>query len=122
MTSNVHRSTARRASRGLAAALVVALPLVGSPAFADAPEQWEDTSVPGLEALLILVGGPVALFAVIALLTYLPSLVRGQKYDSALAWREEPEWFGGPRTGVPDDADTEAAATTGDKGGASAHW
>ena len=74
---------------------------------------------------------PVALFALICLLVYLPSMKKGQRYQPGLAWRNEPEWFGGPRGGV-EAADGSpsrrrrgghsTADTESDRGGASGRW
>jgi hypothetical protein len=70
-------------------------------AFADPPAQWEDNpSVSPLYTLLVLVGAPLALFLLITLLVYIPSMRRGEGYKPGQAWRSEPEWFGGPRGGV----------------------
>ena len=63
---------------------------------------------------------PALLFAVIFLLSYLPSMIRGQRYVPAEAWRDEPEWFGGPSRGS--DAAEPAAGEDRETGGASARW
>ena len=55
--------------------------------------------------------------AVIALLGYLPSMIRSSRGDNALTFSESSEWFGGPRTGVDQEA-VEPQST----GGASARW
>jgi hypothetical protein len=101
-------------------------------AFADPPAQWEDNpSVSPTHVLLVLVVIPLALFALIWLLVYLPSMSRGERYKPGQAWRSEPEWFGGPRGGVERlDADEQRPAVgagTGDdqgqaRGGASGRW
>ena len=49
-----------------------------------------------LEALLLFVGVPLALFVGIALLVMVPSIARGPRYRPGLSWWAKPEWFGGP--------------------------
>ena len=102
-----------------------------SSAFAEAPEQWEDNAaVSPLHVILMLVVIPVALFALITLLVYLPSMTKGQHYQPGHAWRNEAEWFGGPRGGVeaPTGSAQPPAVGTGpdrdaaDRGGASGRW
>ncbi len=81
--------------------------------------------MPPLDALLVFLLIPAGLFALITLLVYVPSMARGQKYQPGLAWRNEPEWFGGPRGGVEaaDEADQATAGDqAGERGGASARW
>jgi hypothetical protein len=105
---------------------------VTSTAVADPPAQWPDNpSVSTLHVLLVLVVAPLALFALIWLLVYLPSMTHGQKYRPGQAWRGEPEWFGGPRRGLEgmDSGSQQPAvsAATGDeagqtRGGASGRW
>jgi hypothetical protein len=109
-------------------ALLAPVVLLGmaAPASAAPPETWPETdSVSALDMLLILVAIPVGLIAVISLLVYVPSMVRGQKYTPGLAWRSENEWFGGPRGGVEAATESDPAAIeAGDsgRGGASARW
>lgn len=78
-----------------------------------------------LSFLMLLVVIPGALFIVIALLSALPSMARGDStYQPGLAWRNEPEWFGGPRGGL-DRTGSPAEVESGespDRGGASARW
>jgi hypothetical protein len=112
----------------LAVALTPAILVVtGGPALAEAPQQWgPQQPVNPLHALL-LVAIPAGLFALITLLVYAPSMVRGEKYHPGLAWRNEPEWFGGPRGGVEaaDKVDPQAiepGSEGSQRGGASAHW
>ena len=86
------------------------------------PTSWEDpVNDSALGALLLLVGVPLVIIAVIALLTYLPSMMRVEVRRQPLAFQERPEWFGGPRQGAEAAADSETATST-DKGGASARW
>lgn len=103
----------------------VALVALAAPALADAPTTWVDPEpVSTLYVLLILVGLPAALFLGITLLVYVPSMARGEKYTPGLAWRNESEWFGGPRGGIEavDRAGPEAIEGAGERGGASARW
>jgi hypothetical protein len=126
-----HPSTiaVRRAARALALVPAILVTFATGSAFAEAPEQWEDNpSVSPLHVILVLVVIPVALFALIWLLVYLPSMKKGQRYQPGLAWRNEPEWFGGPRDGV-EAADGSRPAAVGtaadtepDRGGASGRW
>ncbi len=101
-------------------ALIVTV--AGGAAFAEAPTTWESPpSISGLHVLWLLVLIPVGLFALITLLVYLPSLVRGDRHQPGQTWSRDPEWFGGPREGV------EAATTTTDpsrtpQGGSSGRW
>lgn len=91
----------RRAARALALVPALALTFTASTAFADAPESWpNDPGVPPLRALLVYLVLPLALFVIIALLVYIPSMMRNQSYQPGQPWRHEPQWFGGPRGGV----------------------
>lgn len=101
MTTHPKDTAVRRAARLLA--LVPAILVTGGTgtAFAEAPAQWEDNSpVSPLKVIVVLAVIPVGLFVLIALLVYLPSMSKGESYHPGLAWRNEPEWFGGPRKGV----------------------
>ena len=91
----------RRAARALALVPALALTFTASTAFADAPESWpNDPGVPALRALLVYLVIPLALFVLIALLVYIPSMSRNQTYQPGQPWRHEPLWFGGPRGGA----------------------
>jgi hypothetical protein len=94
-------------------------------AFASAPQQWgPEPSVDPIHALLVFLILPLGLVAIIWLLTYLPSMIRGESaYHPGLAWRHEPEWFGGPRDGLDKVDHTEPELEGADRrGGASGHW
>lgn len=114
------RAHARRAGRATVLALAPVLALLAAPAHADVPEGWARVSdVDDLQALAILVGGPLLLFVLIAVAVYLPAMVRGEKLlpDHSAG---EAQWIGGPRQGVaelpaPDSDDSRA-------GGASGSW
>lgn len=115
----------RRVTRALA---LVPILLLGSafPAGA-APSQWpEAPSVSALEFLLVILLIPTGLALVITLLAAIPSMRGGgsTSYQPGLAWRHEPEWFGGPRDGLEkaDRSDPEALEASGERGGASGHW
>ena len=111
------RRTPRLLRTTYVAAVVLASTVAASPALASTPETWEDTTNPSAASALLTLGGWVlGVIAVITLLTYLPSMVRGDGGD-ALTFSEKSEWFGGPRTGV--DRDAEQPQGTG---GASARW
>jgi uncharacterized BrkB/YihY/UPF0761 family membrane protein len=121
----------RRSARVLAvllAVLVTSLTSGMSAAYADAPEQWEDTpSVAPLHAILVLAVIPLGLFLLITLLVYIPSMSKAQSYQPGQAWRGESTWFGGPRGGL-EAADSAAAPQIGSgeseltRGGAGGRW
>jgi hypothetical protein len=104
----------------------VFLPLVAAPALAAPPEQWPDGQAVGaLDFLLVLFAIPLGLFIVIAVLAYVPSMARGEKYKPGLAWRNQNEWFGGPKDGLEAADQTDPQALEGaetERGGASARW
>jgi len=96
------------------------LALLAAPAHADVPQGWAPvTDVDDLQALLLLVGGPLLLFVLIAVAVYLPAMIRGEKLLPDHSGGEA-QWIGGPRQGVaelpaPDGDDSRA-------GGASGSW
>ena len=112
-------SFARRAALVVPSSAVLGLVALAGPASADVPEGWSNPpSVSVLHWVLLLIGVPVLLFLVIALLVYLPSMVRGERRRSSAG--EGTEWFGGPRKGTselpaPDNEESKA-------GGASGRW
>jgi hypothetical protein len=128
VTNHPSTTAVRRAARALALVPAILVTFATGSAFAEAPEQWEDNgSVSPLYVVLVLVVIPVALFALICLLVYLPSMKKGQRYQPGLAWRNEPEWFGGPRGGADATDGSPPAAvgagnTESDRGGASGRW
>jgi hypothetical protein len=80
----VRRVIVRRAARVLAvlAVLVTGLTSSMSAAYADPPEQWEDTPpVATLHAILVLAVIPIGLFLLITLLVYIPSMSKAQSYQ-----------------------------------------
>ena len=131
MTNRPQNTVVRRAARVLAILPAILVTLAASTAFAEPPETWEDTpSVSGLHVIVLLVIIPVALFMLIWLLVYLPSMMRGNKDQSSLARHGQAEWFGGPQGGLEavDTADNRVQPTAGahDQGGgrsgASGSW
>ena len=117
----MHSTVVRRFARGLAVAPGLVVLAGAMPAFAEAPEKWQDPpSVSTLHVLLVLGGIPALLFVGIWLLVSLPSLIAGHKYDASVAFRDQPEWFGGPRKGV--DAAPDDASEPQGRGGTSANW
>ncbi len=70
-----------------------------------------------LQVLVVFVALPLAFFAVVALLVYTPSWVRGPKYRPGLSWWAEPVWIGG---GDASAVHTATPVTEG--GGCSARW
>jgi hypothetical protein len=127
MTIDTKSALSRRVARVSAVSLGLTLGSLAAPALAAPPETWETPDNGSLlNDLLFLLGVPVLVFLVLALLVYLPSMIRRQSAEPALAFRERPEWFGGPRKGV-DAAPTGGShrvegGETSDKGGASARW
>jgi hypothetical protein len=88
--------------------------------------------------LLVFVGIPALVVAVVALLVFASSIASGPRYRPGLSWWAPPVWIGGPEplkpnpanlpelpaastptTGTPATAGTGVARTTG---GASASW
>jgi hypothetical protein len=86
--------------------------------------------------VLVFVGIPALVVAVVALLVFAPSIATGPRYRPGLSWWAPPVWIGGPNsrpatTDAPELAagevadDTPATAGTGvarTTGGASASW
>lgn len=76
-----------------------------------------------VQTVLIYLGIPVAAFVALAMLVYLPSLVRGPRYRPGRPWTSGSVWFGGPAD--PDAAVGEVTSlppSTIEGGGASARW
>jgi hypothetical protein len=87
--------------------------------------------------LLVFVGIPVLVIAVLTLLVFAPSIAHGPRYRPGLSWWAPPVWINGPSATKPDPASlpempeltgapgTTATAETGvarTLGGASASW
>jgi hypothetical protein len=97
-----------------------------SPVAADRPAAWEEAPDPSLLSfLLVLVLIPLAIAAVLSLLTVLPSLASDKGYEPGQSWRGESAWFGGPTKGV-EAADTvtheQIEAASKSSGGTSGRW
>lgn len=78
-----------------------------------------------LTFLIVLLLLPIGIGLVIALLVAIPNMRKSEAtYHPGLAWRHEPEWFGGPRDGLQkaDKTDPAAIEASGERGGASGHW
>ena len=116
----------RAAVRALALTPAVLAVTSVAPAIAAPPEGWPEVeSVSPMQFLIVLVLIPAGLFAVIWLLSAIPGMARGDStYHPGLAWRNEPEWFGGPRGGLEKvDAQPQLESDkAADRGGASARW
>ena len=111
------RRRPRRLARAAAVSTGLALVALAAPAGADVPEGWSNPEdVDTLHALLLLAGVPVLLFVVIAVLTYLPAIVRGEKLTPGAA---EDQWFGGPRQGAKE---LESGTSSDETGGARGRW
>ncbi len=117
LPSTTSRSTVSTAvCRAAAISLGAALGSLALPAAAT-PGAWADTDNPSLLVSLLIIGVPVlAIIAVVALLTYLPSMMgRGGSGDTG---HGDPEWFGGRRGGV-EAGDQQVAEGSG---GTGARW
>lgn len=124
--SHLDSKPVRRALRALAVVPAVAVTAVSAPALAAPPETWpEGEAVGAFDMLLVIVLIPLGLALTITVLAYVPRLAKGEKYTPGLAWRNENEWFGGPKDGLEASDRTDPKALTGnesDRGGASARW
>jgi hypothetical protein len=124
--SDLNASVLRRSLRALALTPVALIPLAAAPALAVPPEAWPDADPVGaFDWLLLLLVLPVGLFVLIWVLSYVPVMVRGEKYTPGRAWRNENEWFGGPKDGLEaaDRAELPAEESAeAERGGASARW
>jgi hypothetical protein len=110
------RQLVRRLARVAALVVMVTVPLVSAPSYAEVPQGWSDPSpVNGLQALLLLAGIPLLLFVVITLLVVAPSLARGERTGPAAD-----EWFGGPGQGAKEIA--AGSSESSETGGASGRW
>jgi hypothetical protein len=112
------RTTARLPRTALLTGVILTSTLSAAPAWASPPETWADSDNPsGVVAILTLGAWVLGVIAVIALLTYLPSMIRSNRGDNALTFTEKSEWFGGRRAGVDHEAEQPQGT-----GGASARW
>ena len=112
----------RRLVRAGAVLSGLSLAMVAIPASAAPPQTWDDPNHdPLLQTLAYLIGVPLLVIALVTLLVYLPSMMRGQSTEPALAFQQRNEWFGGPRKGL-DSTMSVPAEDKGPKGGGSAQW
>ena len=120
---NMRPTASRRVLRASTVAVGISLVSLAAPAFAAPPDTWETADNGSLlEQLLYLVGIPLAIIAVITLLTYLPSLTRRNSGESTPAFEDRAEWVGGPRQGVEGASGSPTSDESSRKGGASASW
>lgn len=121
VTGTVTKAAARRALTvaGATVAVLASSTLLAGPASASVPEGWPSTDeISGGFILGVMVGLPILMFAVIALLVYLPGMVRGERVGPGARVPED-QWLGGRRTSgeIEPASDNEPA-----EGGASARW
>ncbi|HEU4515640.1 MAG TPA: hypothetical protein VFR87_21225 [Nocardioidaceae bacterium] len=121
--SDQNTRVVRRSLRALALTPALLLPLVAAPALAAPPQTWPDPEpVSALDYLMVLLIIPLGLVLLITLLAYVPAMVKGEKYKPGRSWRNENEWFGGPKDGLEAADKAEVPATETERGGASARW
>jgi hypothetical protein len=124
VTTDKNPTPSRRAARAPVVALGLGLALVATPAHAAPPETWEQADNGStLWNLVLFIGVPVAVALLLALLVYLPSMMRGRSSEEA--FQERAEWFGGPRDGLDSTATggPDSHATSDSlKGGAGGQW
>jgi hypothetical protein len=125
VTRQLNAPVVRRIAWAVALTPAAVVSLAAAPALADPPDTWaRPDKVSPLHVLLVLGAIPLGLFVLITLAVYLPSMIRGERYQPGLAWRNEPEWFGGPSAGVAaaDKTSHQQIESDKDRGGASANW
>ena len=122
MTHDNEPTITRRVARIAVTAAGLLLGSLATPALASPPTTWNNPRGQGfVHYALVLVAIPLAVIVVITLLVYLPSMIKGQSSEDGAAFRDNPEWFGGPRRGV-DAAEETAPEDRSKQGGASARW
>jgi hypothetical protein len=122
VTIDMKTTLVRRLGRVGAVLGGLSVALVAVPAVASPPETWEEpASEPLLQTLGFLIGVPLLVIVVVWIAVYLPSMMRSQSSEPALAFQDRNEWFGGPRKGL-DSSTTPPSDDSGPKGGASAQW
>jgi hypothetical protein len=118
VSSHHGNRTVRRAARLCALVPAVVVTGLAGSAVASPPEEWPSgPSTSTLHTLLLLGGIPLALFVLITLLVYLPSMSHGQSYRPGEVWRGGPTWFGGPRGGIDAVDQAPPAVASGEQGG-----
>ncbi len=119
-------SQSRRAALVVGSATVLVLAYAG-PAAADIPVGWSDPPpVPVLRDLMVFIGIPLLITAVIVAAVYLPGVVRGESVAPAGAHTDD-QWFGGRRATAELEAstagrDADETESARDTGGASGTW
>jgi len=99
-------------------ALTAGLLVAGAGPASAVPEGWsEPDPISGLTVLWMLVGIPLGLVVLVALMVYVPALVRGERVAPG-SGRIEELWIGGPRSGTkelagPDGDDSQAGGARG---------
>ncbi|WP_231121726.1 aa3-type cytochrome oxidase subunit CtaJ [Motilibacter peucedani] len=119
----LRRSFRRRLGAAYAAVLPLLALATASPAFAETHRSDGDDPGSGigvLQTIGVYIGIPLAVYLVVALLTFAPSTTRGPRYRPGAGWDADATWLGGP-TGkhAAPDADTPRAQGSG---GASGSW
>jgi hypothetical protein len=120
---HVSRAVTRAATAGLTGLVTVVM--TAGPALAENPLGPSEGADPGKSlgtgaALLLYVAAPLALFALIALVVWLPGALRANRYRPNKGWNASPVWFAGP----PEPVAAVQSADRGDvvRGGASGNW
>jgi hypothetical protein len=116
------RRSLRRVARLTALATGALIPLlIAAPALAgldDGEQPGKGLGIGEVVAIYVLI--PLGIFAVIALLAILPSMLRRPRYRPGRPWQHDPLWFNGPDD--PDRALVGARPGATARGGASAEW
>jgi hypothetical protein len=111
-------------SSAVAASVVGVLAASATPALALGERGDPGGHLTPIQTILIFAGIPLALFAIIAFLVCLPSIVSGPRYRPGRPWLLAGVWFSGPTGGtIMSAADAaELPESTRSGGGASARW
>jgi hypothetical protein len=99
-------------------ALLPLLPLTPALALDDGEVRGKSLGTGMVVLIYVLI--PLGIFAVIALLSVLPSALRRPRYRPGRAWTYDPLWFNGPDDPSKALAGARPGATA--RGGASAEW
>jgi hypothetical protein len=78
-----------------------------------------------VETILVFVGAPLAIYAVVALLTLRSKLTGGHRYRPGQPWEYPPQWWSANPAGVaeaPRQSATAAEAEPVARGGARGSW
>lgn len=119
--STTQRPLARRTLRILAPVIALAATLVAVPAHADVPVGWsEPDPVSPLGFLFVVIGAPIGLMLVIALVVLVPGFSRGEGLTGKDEHADD-QWFGG-RSNANELTSGDSSDTPAIKGGASGSW